>query len=432
MHSGIKWSGLIVMLYIGLTVSVQGKDCTSEGCHGQLVQYRVVHSPVEGDCTICHIQTGDHAFQAIEGGARDMCYQCHDDRESGSSVHAALMMEDCLYCHNPHGGDNRALTRSKQVSGICFDCHDEGEHKGDYIHGPNAAGNCSICHDSHSSDHAGLLIASADRLCVNCHMDKDYSGDGSHMHTPLADGCTGCHNPHASAHVYQLISEPGSLCSMCHEDIVEKAEQAVHPHAPVQKENGCVSCHDAHGSPFENNLRREPLALCLNCHDKPIIGTDGKDHNIAEILRQNPNKHGPVADGNCSGCHDPHGSDVYKLLLADYPEAFYIPYREKAYDLCFLCHESDLVKNAVTSVQTGFRNGDQNLHYLHVNREKGRTCRACHMAHASSLPRHIREETPFGRWDIPIQFEQTKTGGTCSPGCHKAYRYDRINPESYR
>ena len=79
---------------------------------------------------------------------------------------------------------------------------------------------------------------------------------------------------------------------------------------------------------------------------------------------------------------------------------------------------------------TGFRNGDANLHYLHVNREKGRSCRACHDEHASDQPKHIRESVPFGRWVMRTQYTKTDTGGGCMTGCHTPYKYDRESPVS--
>ena len=77
--------------------------------------------------------------------------------------------------------------------------------------------------------------------------------------------------------------------------------------------------------------------------------------------------------------------------------------------------------------QDGFRDGDLNLHWVHVNREKGRTCRACHEVHASSNPFHIRDSVPFGRdkWELPINYEINDTGGSCAPGCHSAQIYSR-------
>ena len=78
---------------------------------------------------------------------------------------------------------------------------------------------------------------------------------------------------------------------------------------------------------------------------------------------------------------------------------------------------------------TDFRNGEDNLHYLHVKDDtRGRTCRACHATHASDLPKNIRETVPYGMWELPIGFKKTDTGGSCSPGCHLPKSYDRKDP----
>jgi hypothetical protein len=84
-----------------------------------------------------------------------------------------------------------------------------------------------------------------------------------------------------------------------------------------------------------------------------------------------------------------------------------------------------------TTTLTGFRDGDKNLHYLHVNRDdKGRSCRSCHDIHGSNLPKHLASAVPFegSSWAMPIEFEQTKDGGSCAPGCHKPRSYSRLTP----
>ncbi|MCK5878796.1 MAG: cytochrome C [Holophagae bacterium] len=425
-----RWM-LVSAAVLVLVAPLFGNDCITSECHQNFRKFRVLHAPVEDDCTSCHEETGKHKFAKPEGSVKDACYACHDDKEAGKHLHAALEMKDCLFCHNPHGGNSRALIRTGRMDTLCYECHEKADKTGKYIHGPNVSGNCAICHEAHSSNTASLLVEPAEELCINCHTDKTFTEKGMHRHTPLEEGCTGCHSPHASSHVYQLEQSGQALCATCHEDITDAAAKAKAKHLVLESREKCLNCHDAHGSPYENNLKKGQMALCMSCHDKSIIGTDGKDHNIAKILRKNPVKHGPVKDGNCSGCHNPHGSDYYMLLSGAYPEKFYTEFDETRYALCFQCHEAALVEKAETTVQTNFRNGKENLHYFHINRKKGRTCRACHMVHASNLPKHIREETPFGKWDIPIEFSQTKTGGSCSPGCHKPYSYDRVNPDSY-
>jgi len=142
--------------------------------------------------------------------------------------------------------------------------------------------------------------------------------------------------------------------------------------------------------------------------------------------------HRPVVERECSECHAPHGSDYYRLLVKNYPPEFYAPFDVSIYDLCFSCHNQDIVLVKDTENLTSFRNGTMNLHYKHVNMpEKGRTCRTCHATHASNEPKHLREKVPYGGWGIPIGFEKTETGGGCSPGCHNPRVYDRINPAVY-
>jgi predicted CXXCH cytochrome family protein len=87
-----------------------------------------------------------------------------------------------------------------------------------------------------------------------------------------------------------------------------------------------------------------------------------------------------------------------------------------------------------TTIYTEFRNGNRNLHFVHVaDTRKGRTCRTCHESHASTGKKLISEEgMPFGDWKVQIRFSQTATGGSCAPGCHRPFNYDREEPVDYR
>ena len=128
----------------------------------------------------------------------------------------------------------------------------------------------------------------------------------------------------------------------------------------------------------------------------------------------------------CASCHAcevrcPRGIDIPRVMES-LRQLFL---RENDGSLCFQCHESTLVLEERTTTLTNFRDGDRNLHYLHVNSEKGRSCRACHEVHASNLPFHMRVSVPYGEsdWLLPINFAKTETGGTCTPGCHQTAAY---------
>jgi hypothetical protein len=40
----------------------------------------------------------------------------------------------------------------------------------------------------------------------------------------------------------------------------------------------------------------------------------------------------------------------------------------------------------------------------------------------------MADKVLFGKWPLPLRSIKTDTGGSCSPGCHKKYNYDRKTP----
>jgi predicted CXXCH cytochrome family protein len=176
----------------------------------------------------------------------------------------------------------------------------------------------------------------------------------------------------------------------------------------------------------ERLLVADGIDVCLKCHDGVIKVDKYELAHMKQLLAANPEHHGPIQGKECSGCHKPHGSAFFRLLTNEYPKEFYAPFRESNYDLCFRCHDSSLVKEERTATLTEFRDGNRNLHFVHVNKTpKGRTCRSCHETHASTLPNHIRISVPFGTWSLPVGFKKSENGGSCESGCHAVQKYDR-------
>jgi predicted CXXCH cytochrome family protein len=304
-----------------------------------------------------------------------------------------------------------------------------------FLHGPVAAGECSVCHDSHGSDYKNLLTIDPNELCFSCHeVTKNELEKFEFVHEPMEGQCDGCHDVHGANDAMMLIDKMPKLCYSCHEDIKKMVETAKYKHSVVTEEDGCMHCHTPHASTVKYGLKAAPIELCMTCHDKPVVIS--KDEVLGAFTAEIENKkflHGPIAEKDCEGCHISHGSDHFRLLTKDYPPQFYSPFSEENYELCFSCHSESMVLTKETSDLTDFRNGDLNLHFLHVNKERrGRTCRACHETHASNLPWHIRKSVPYGWWDLPIQFEKTETGGGCKPGCHLPSAYDRQTPVVYK
>ena len=275
------------------------------------------------------------------------------------------------------------------------------------------------------------MAATGNDLCFTCHTDKKDAFQGSkYSHAPAKESCIICHNPHGGSFRYNLQAEgEQGLCFSCHASKEKEIADASVKHKGLETGRKCLACHDPHVAKYPKQLRDQPANLCMTCHDREYTGASGRTANMKEYLEKNTDHHGPVRDNDCSGCHNTHGSNNFRILRENFPPLFYAGYNAANYRLCFMCHEQTLASEENSTTVTGFRNGQQNLHFVHVNKaDRGRTCRACHDAHATNNPRHIRDAVPFGSWKLPVGFTKTATGGSCLPGCHKLYGYDRNNP----
>jgi len=308
-----------------------------------------------------------------EASAAGCATACHARLWREQVVHAPVKSGECTSCHNPTGPSHPATKKAFTFTGdgakLCYGCHDNMAAK-KFVHGPVASGDCLACHDPHQSANRALLKEEGAALCLMCHNLKL---DKKFKHGPVAGGiCTPCHDPHQSNNRHLLKNAMPNLCYMCHS-------------------------------------------------------------NIAAIVQDAKYLHGPVQDGDCMACHTPHASDYEQMLIKSFPKEFYLPYSPDNFALCFECHNKELPQDARTDQATGFRNGNFNLHYLHVNKqEKGRSCKVCHGPHGADQPKLIQEKVPgFGKWDIPIRYTVIDNGGTCVVGCHKPKTYDRMNPVEY-
>lgn len=283
------------------------------------------------------------------------------------------------------------------------------------------------------SDKQKLLLRSGNDLCFECHVDmKEAFAGAKHIHKPASGNCIQCHNPHSNDSPFMLAKDVPEQCFTCHKDIQDVTSKALIKHQALDTEKKCLNCHSPHDAPHAMQLKDEPMSLCLTCHNKSVESPyGGVLTNMKDLFEKNKNWHGPIRERDCSGCHNVHGSGNFRLLKQNYSKEFYASFAQEQYELCFGCHQPSLVQDSKTSTLTGFRDGDKNLHYLHVNKKiKGRTCRACHETHASQLQKHIREGVPFGQWILPIRFEQTSSGGKCAPGCHSPKEYTRLSSPS--
>ena len=434
---------LAALAYISLFCgrsALAASSCVTLECHPAIAAIQKPHAPVkEGDCSSCHVQkTKEHPLKggksfepAAKGGA--LCANCHDALGKKKYVHTPVKEGDCVSCHKPHGtGERFLLEVGEDRTQLCLNCHDAAPFKQNFMHGPAAVGACNDCHEPHEAQEKALLKGPVRDVCLKCHADFAATlKSAAVVHPPVRnDACTACHNPHGSSVVMFLNKKVPDLCVGCHKDIGKKLEGVKVPHKPVMAPGGCTNCHSAHFAKSKGLLAADQMTVCLNCHGKDDLGTPPLK-NIKTQIAGKKFLHGPLRTGDCKACHDPHGSDNFRLLRGGYPASLYAPYQEGTYGACLGCHEKNLLRFAETTLYTNFRNGSRNLHYVHVVNRKGRTCRICHEPHASNGEKLISKEgTQFGAWRIPINFVITPTGGSCAPGCHRKFKYDRVKAET--
>ncbi len=259
------------------------------------------------------------------------------------------------------------------------------------------------------------IDTAASCITSSCHADM---GMKKYVHAAGVDvkHCSKCHETvKQGEHSFKkLPSETRLLCAICHSS---KFLALAHPAAAAHSTTLCSMCHSSKFLASPDIKKSAPEVIF-----KDVIYKDDKEVKF----------HTPIAEGKCTECHDAHESNFYMHLKVEYPSEFYAPYSAEAYSLCLnsKCHQG--LEKALTEprtlTDTKFRNGNLNLHFRHVNKEKGRTCQACHQHHGSKNPKLIRKSFLFEKRTLTIEYEKTETGGRCTSACHIPVTYDRYEP----
>ena len=413
------------------TTAVAPGSCVTAECHANIKATPVLHAPVAtDDCDSCH-QLDDvarHTFSVTREKA-DLCTYCHDFKVSDMPVvHKPVTQGECLGCHNPHGGQTKSLVLENTTPQLCGRCHESVTHNKSFLHGPVAQGACDSCHAPHAAKFKNLLDAVGSDMCLTCHKELEPAlSTAKFKHKALDEGCEKCHDAHGSNLPMSLPQEMPGLCMSCHQELKDKVAGATVKHSAISSDRTCMNCHSPHASNIAKLQKDVTVVTCLKCHDKPIKADAGYTvAAVPEVMDPKLVKHGEIKDGNCGGCHEVHGGERRNLLTRPYAQGFFQQFSASNFALCFPCHDVQLVELEKTTKATGFRNGEKNLHFVHAsfgNRYKN--CRTCHASHAGTNDRLVREKFTFGKRDLPIRFTRTETGGTCAPGCHGSYAYDR-------
>lgn len=310
-------------------------DSGCEKCHGKLIGKKTVHGVLAagGGCTECHAagpkegkcqNPGVRAWK-ISAAEPALCVRCHDVSGKGT-IHPVIESMGCTACHDPHSTDNPKMLKIWPAVDLCYSCHDKKDTT-KTIHTAVKKGDCLGCHEPHYGDAPPLLRKKREELCFRCHKPEALLPRRVH-HVPVIEGrCLECHDPHGSAFPKQTLKEGKELCLKCH-DVKARAGmdrprgalrvdlKAKGLHAALDV-GDCQDCHEAgHSSDNKKLLKKVPPDLCYGCHDRK----DGERFT-----------HGAIRLGDCAVCHHPHAAENPMLLRSKVPR-----------ELCFRCHQDDV------------------------------------------------------------------------------------------
>ena len=249
----------------------------------------------------------------------------------------------------------------------CADCHDQAKA---FVSNPHARGEvkagevpnavCETCHGDGTAhmeaggDKEQIVVPrgrkGSDETCLLCHdttaNDRRSHKTGAHANSD-AVSCLSCHSIHSAEEPAHLVAKAQpALCATCH------TQAASFRNKPYTHRLGgaglvCTTCHDPHARPGQENIRRtasgEPA--CVGCH------TDKRGPFVFE--------HGAAHTGDCTSCHEAHGSANPKQLI-----------RATVAQVCLECH-SPFTHETLGSQPPSFHN---------LNQPRYQNCTTCHTA----------------------------------------------------
>lgn len=172
-----------------------------------------------------------------------------------------------------------------------------------------------------------LVIGSAKGMGNLERVEVDVDGKGRQAVPVAAGGFVATVELGKGKNVVRVVAGKTSVSAV----VIGEKGGSYRYHSDVER---CEGCH-AKGNGFA--LPGPKDAVCYRCHDRQDAG---------KLV------HGPLGNGECTACHDPHGSGNPHLALAD------------ARMLCVTCH-------------------DQESSAGHLKRSAGKGCTECHAPHSS-------------------------------------------------
>lgn len=128
----------------------------------------------------------------------EMCYKCHQEIMAEFSLPSRHPVPEkrifCSDCHDPHGTINDKLLRKTTVKELCTQCHAEKEGPYTFEHADTTE-DCRTCHSPHGSVNNNLLLLREPFLCLQCHSGHGASSSlAAEFKGAFYTRCTDCHS----------------------------------------------------------------------------------------------------------------------------------------------------------------------------------------------------------------------------------------------
>lgn len=217
--------------------------------------------------------------------------------------------------------------------------------------------------------------------CYSCHGSMVTGSEWRHFPSS-ALLCRTCHQSAADAK--QMVVPTGkveALCFDCHVNN-KKWSSMTHIHGPVGT-GDCTICHDPHGSSSEFQLWADGKGkLCVVCHEEMKKYLDPGQKTIVV--------HGIMNAQGCGACHSPHATNYRFQLFGEIN------------DLCVSCHIS----------LAGVTQGHPVQNHIVTGKSDPRragypfTCTSCHNPHGSAYKYLLIGDVRGGRVCVKCHSEK--------------------------
>lgn len=200
----------------GLPKQAQSLICLK--CHSGNATFNLhnwnggAHSMSGVSCFDCHNVHQSADLKVHPKDVSVLCYDCHQNVRAQFSLptHHAVPEQrmSCLDCHEPHGTATDALLKEPTVKEVCTNCHGEKEGPFMFEHA-DLTEDCRNCHTPHGSVQNSLLNEKEGLLCMQCHEEHNISGTVVNQGGVIMERftrCTDCHSEiHGSDSHYRFV-----------------------------------------------------------------------------------------------------------------------------------------------------------------------------------------------------------------------------------